>query len=142
MKFNLMQQQMALEDMNMNKEAVAAQRVVKDSLAKQTKEMGGVEAMEELMDELEDGMQEANDIGAALGREMNTGLDADEDDLLAELEGLESDSLAKQLGSVDLGKDPGLSMPSAPVSMPSAPKSKVMTEEEKELAELEKSMAM
>ena len=64
-----------------------------------------------------------------MGASIDTpGLDMDEDDLLAELEGLEA--WAKE-------------MPSAPVQFPDAGTKEVkMTAEEKELAELQASMGM
>jgi len=145
-KMNLEQQQITLESMNLNREALAAQRAAANSMQAQTKAMGGVDAVDETVDQMEDALQDANDIGEALSRQVAMpGIDADEDDLLAELEGLEADDLSDQLGAVDLGDMSGgaVEMPAAPVSYPAAPtKAPAMTAEEKELAELEASMAM
>lgn len=146
-KMTLENQQMTLESMNLNREAFNAQKLAAQSMQAQTKAMGGVDAVDEAMDAVEDGLQDAEEIAEALGRQVNMpGVDADEDDLLAELEGLEADDLSSQLGAVDLGvEDAPISMPSAPVSYPAAPTTaakKEMTAEEKELAELEASMAM
>lgn len=146
-KMTLEQQQITLEAMNLNREALAASKVAAQSMQSQTKAMGGVEAVDETMDQVEDGLNDAEEIAEALGRSVAIpGVDADEDDLLAELEGLEADDLADQLGTVDLGTEPAVEMPSAPISMPAAPNTSVgqrgMTAEEKELAELEASMAM
>ena len=143
-KMTLEQQQITLEAMNLNREALEASKTAAQSMAAQTKAMGGVEAVDETMDAVEDGLNDAEEIAQALGRSVNVpGLDADEDDLLAELEGLEADDLADQLGSVEIAEQP-VSMPSAPLSMPAAPTSAVkqMTDDERELAELEASMAM
>ena len=134
---------MTLESMNLNREALNAQKAAASSMQAQTKAMGGVDAVDEAMDAVEDGLNDAEEIAEALGRQVNApGIDADEDDLLAELEGLEADDLAQQLGSVDLAAEEApISMPSAPISMPAAP-THGMSAEEKELAELEASMAM
>ena len=142
-KMTLEQQLLTLESMNLNREALQAQKAAAQSMQAQTKAMGGVDAVDETMDQIEDGLQDANEIAEALGRSIAApGVDADEDDLLAELEGLEAEDLSAQLGAVDLSEAP-VSMPSAPISMPAAPKGAVqMTDEEKELAELEASMAM
>merc|ERR1712087_188807 len=117
--------------------------------------MGGVDAVEETMDQVEEGLQDAAEIGEAMSRGVNFGADADEDELLAELEGLEQDGLDAQLTSVEgtasvarneeaeLEKE--LMMPSTPFSAPSVPTTKVvqpMTDEDRELAALEASMAM
>jgi len=142
-KMTLENQKMTLEVMNINKETLAAQQAAAKAMQQQTKQMGGVDKVEEIMDSVEDGMQDAQEIQDALSRQIDMpGLDADEDDLLAELEGLEADELATELGTVSLASDSAVEMPSAPVSLPAAGTKKVMTDEERELAELEASMAM
>jgi len=150
-KMTLEAQRLALENMNINRETLEAQKAGVAAMAAATKSMGGVDAVEETMDAVEEGLVDADEIGQALGRSVAMpGLDADEDDMLAELEALEQADLDSQLGNVNLGAsaddeaDLMRVMPSAP--MPSAPKTAVkpreMTEEERELAELEASMAM
>jgi len=142
-------QMLTLESMNMNQEALATQRLAAKTMQTQMTNMGGVDAVEETMDQVEDGLADANEIAEALGRSVAMPGMEDEDELLAELEGLEADDLANDLGQVDLGAasaDAGTTaqeMPSAPISLPSAPSKPVqMTDEERELAELEQSMAM
>ena len=112
-----------------------------------TKSMGGVEAVDSTMDEMEDRMQDAEEIAEAMSRVVSVpGVDMDEEDLLAELAELEQADLEESLGKVEIAKAeaPGVEMPSVPenLSMPAAPTSKPQTQEEKELAELEASMAM
>ena len=120
--------------------------------------MGGVDAVEETMDQIEEGLADADEIGQAMSRTVNAGLDMDDDELLAELESLETDDLTDQLTDLSgLGapaaKAPAMSQEEAELAalnasmdFPSAPKSqpaaRAMTEEEKELAALEASMAM
>jgi len=146
-KITMETQRLALEQANMNREVLDAQREGAAALKKETQKMGGVDAVEETMDDVEEGLQDADEIGQAMARGIGpTGLDADEDDLLAELEQLEQDDVDSSLLSTGLKEEEGLSMPSAPFSAPSAPSStpasRQMTDEERELAELEASMAM
>jgi len=153
-KMTLETQRLALENININRETLEAQRIGAAAMQQATKQMGGVDAVEETMDTVEEGLQDADEIGQAMARSVNVGLDADDDELLEELEGLEQDELNCTLTSV--GKTTALSeeeqlerelmMPSAPFSAPSAPtsvpKAREMTDEERELAALEASMAM
>ena len=139
-KINLENQKLTMESMNMNAEIIEAQRVVTTSMQAQVKKMGGVDKVEELMDQVEDAQTDAQEIQNAMNRQMNVpGLDQDDDELLAELDGLEEAQLAAELSTVDLGR--AVVMPSAPISLPAAGTKKVMTDEERELAELEASMA-
>ena len=125
----------ALEQMNMTKVATSAMKTGAQTIAAETAAIG-IDEVDKLMDSVEDGLADANEIGDAMSRQIDhPGVDADEDDLAKELEGL------LQEGSSEVG-NAGASMPSAPVSMPAAPKGTPQTAEEKELAELEASMAM
>lgn len=130
---------MAMESMNLNQELLEAQREANDAMQSGMKKMGGVDAVEETMADIEEGLQDADEIGQALGRGVSVPGDADEDELLAELEGYEADDLANQIGNVGLEEAKAPEFASAPISMPNAPTtsaSKAMTEEERELAEL------
>ena len=139
-KINLENQKLTMESMNMNAEILEAQRVVTTSMQAQMKKMGGVEKVEEQMDAMDDAMTDAQEIQNAMNRQMNVpGLDQDDDDLLADLEGLQEAQLAAELVKVELGH--AVVMPSAPISLPAAGTKKVMTDEERELAELEAAMA-
>ena len=98
--------------------------------------------------------QDAEEIQTELSRVIAVpGLD-DDDDLLAELEGLEADDLASEMSNIGLADGgtgsaaptaaasaPLKEMPAVPISLPAAPTTTAMTEEERELAELEASMA-
>mmetsp|Transcript_713 Transcript_713/g.1917 ORF Transcript_713/g.1917 Transcript_713/m.1917 type:complete len:233 (+) Transcript_713:151-849(+) len=142
-KMTLENQKLTMEQMKINAGMLEAQKLAAQAMQEETKKMGGVDKVEEIMDQVEDGLQDAAEIQDALGRQVDMpGVDADEDDLLAELEGLEEDALAADLGTVDLGADAAVDMPSTPISLPAAGQKKVMTDEERELAELEASMAM
>jgi len=156
-KMTLETQRLALESMNINAAALEAQKAGAAAMTQATKRMGGVDAVEETMDQVEEGLQDADEIGQAMSRSINTGLDQDDDELLAELEELEQDDLTSQLTNTSIGAMPSagtaaiseedelaaLGMDMA--AFPSAPKTqakKAMTDEERELAELEASMAM
>ncbi len=122
-------------------------------MQEKVKQMGGVDKVEELMDELEDAQTDAREIQEAMGRQLDLpGIDADDDELLAELDGGMEEELAADLSKLDLGR--AVEMPSAPISvchafiksscrhsLPAAGTKKVMTDEERELAELEAAMA-
>ena len=45
--------------------------------------MGGVDAVEETMDTVEEGLQDAAEIGEAMSRAIGPSVDADDDELLA-----------------------------------------------------------
>jgi hypothetical protein len=139
-KINLENQKLTMEAMKMNAEIIDAQRVAAKSMQEQVKQMGGVDKVEELMDEVEDAQTDAREIQEAMGRQLDLpGIDADDDELLAELDGLMEEDLAADLAKVELGR--AVEMPSAPISLPAAGTKKVMTDEERELAELEAAMA-
>lgn len=159
-KLTLETQRMALENVNITRAVLEAQKDGAKAMQKATQDMGGVDGVEETMDSVEEGLQDADEIGQAMSRQVNTGLDMDDDELLAELEGLEQDDLADQLTNFSVSSTPAskqtqqlaeeaelealnatMNFPSAPASRPAAAK-KEMTEEERELAELEASMAM
>jgi len=144
-------QLLTLESMNINREALEAQKFANAAIGEEVRKMGGVDAVAEVIDNVEEGLQDAHEIQEELGRVVGMpGIDDDEDELLAELEGLEEEQLAEEIGKVDLGTNAEAlkGMPKAPqeelLSLPAAGTKKVaaMTDEERELAELEASMAM
>ena len=139
-KINLENTRLTMESMNMTAEIIDTQKVVTTSMQAQMKKMGGVEKVEEQMDAMDDAMTDAQEIQNAMNRQMNVpGLDQDDDELLAELEGLQEAQLAAEMSKVEIGR--AVVMPSAPISLPAAGTKKVMTDEERELAELEAAMA-
>jgi len=79
-------QKLALEQLNINKEVLDAQRAGAATMASVAAAMGGVDAVDDAMGQIEEGLADANEIGEALSRPVAGGLDMDEDDLLAELE--------------------------------------------------------
>jgi len=146
-KITMETQKLSLEAVNINAEVIATQKYATSALTAGVKAMGGVDAVEELADNTEEALADADEIGQAMSRPINAGSDATDDDLLAELEQLENDSLDEALLATNHTIDDGQalpSMPEAPFSAPSVPTRApaTMTDEERELAELEASMAM
>lgn len=138
---------LALEQMNVTREVLQASKTAASEMKSMTAAMGGVEGVEELQDDIQEGMQDAEDIQAAISNPMSLpGMEGlDDDELLAELEGMEEEDLAAELSKVEIAAPSGgVAMPAAPTSqpLPSAPTSAISAEEEDELAALERSMAM
>merc|ERR1712146_182405 len=135
---------MALENMQLNREVLNAQKQAASAMQREVKTMGGADGVEETIDQVEEGLQDAQEIGEAMSRAVGPQLDEDDDELLAELEALSQDDLDSTL--LDVGSTTqatSMQLPDAGFSMPAAPTAQVqMTQEEKELAELEASMAM
>ena len=147
MKSNLEKQKFAMQSMNRNIANTAQIKTNKKALRKQIKTMGGAEKVDEVMDEADEALTEAQEIDVAMNRQLG-GNEVDEDELNAEFddalnaefdEGQMEEKLAADLSKVDLGR--AVVMPSAPISLPAAGTKKIMTDEERELAELEAAMA-
>ena len=152
-KINLENQKLTMEAMKMNAEILDTQKMAAKSMVEQVKQMGGVDKVAETQDEIEDAMQDAREIQDVMNNPLALpGIDADDDELLAELDGLMEEELAADLSKVELSR--AVEMPSAPISvchafiksscrhsLPAAGTKKVMTDEERELAELEAAMA-
>jgi charged multivesicular body protein 6 len=137
MIMNLEQQVHALESMKTGKVAADALKIGNAEFKREIEKLGGVDGIDEVMDQAQENLEDHDEVFSALARETNMpGVEADDDQLAKELEDLMGEDLTEELGKVDLG---GQAMPSAPVDFPAAP-TKAMTQEEKELAELEASM--
>lgn len=94
-----------------------------------------IDKVEDVMDEIEDQTAIAGEISDAISRPIaGYGMDADEDDLLAELEELEQEGLDEQL--LDVGNEPvsNISLPTIPTHTPAVPKPAESLDDE--LAEL------
>ena len=133
-KMNLENLKLTILSLNMNSrtnDALAdGMKVMQDKV----KKIGGGEKVEELMDGLEEGYADVREIDNAMNRQPG-GIDADDDELNAEFDGLMEKELAADLSKVDLGR--AVEMTSAPISLPAAGTKNIMTDEERELAELE-----
>jgi len=156
-QFNLEQQAMGIESGSITVDVVNGMKQGKElasNLAKQIK----VEDVEDLQEDIAEQMQIQEDVDQLLGS--NVGMDDDEDELLAELEGLEEDdeeleelealgdeedelkNLESEFNDANLDSTPDL--PSAPAGKVKVQNSAVAEDDEdaKELAALEAEMAM
>lgn len=96
-----------------------------------------VDKVHDLMDEVAEQQEIAQEISDAISNPVGFGQDADEDDLLAELEELEQEELDKRL--LDVGPSPVMDeLPSVPTAEPAAAAStsRRAQEEDDEMNEL------
>jgi len=133
-RMTIEQQVMTLEGANVSLEAMNAMKMGAQSMKSIHKDMN-IDQVDDTMDEIREQMDIANEINEAISQPLGGDV-LDEDELLAELEDLEQESLDEQL----LGtKTPVAAMPSAPTKAPV--KKKAVIDEDAELAALEASMA-
>ncbi|KAL5962198.1 Charged multivesicular body protein 4a [Taenia solium] len=129
----LQAQRNALDSALMNKNILDTMKTVNSAMKNIHKDMD-VDKVHDLMDNVNEQQEIANEIAAAIS--MPTGTDlVDEDDLLRELEELTEEDVAEKLLDVhDVGE-----LPAIPVGEPTRPKSKPSkkAEEASELANLE-----
>jgi charged multivesicular body protein 4 len=143
---NLQSQVNTLESARVTAETFNAQRQGLQAIKGIHQQMD-VDNVEEVMDEIQEGMEMNQEIQDAIGRPVGPLGDLDNDDLMAELDGMMDDE------DVDLGlteekkvDSPSVVVPNVPDGpvLPTAPTGEVrvkeQTEEEKELAELEAMM--
>jgi len=137
-KMTLESQIMSLESSVQNMETFKAMKAGQEAM-KQVRKNVDVDNVDDMMDEIREEMETANEISEAIGRPVDDVFD--EDELLSELNELEEQDLEEQL----------LSEPKAdatPFNMPDAPMGGLTKdvaeeeEEEKALRELEASLAM
>ncbi|XP_013775871.1 charged multivesicular body protein 4b-like [Limulus polyphemus] len=128
-------QREALENANTNTEVLKVMGVAAKAL-KNTHEMD-IDDVQNLMDEVQEQQEVANEISDAISNPVGFGHDIDDDDLLQELEDLEQEEVDQQLLNV---AEPSMEkLPNPPQAEPSRPrKAKVHHEEDdddiKELA--------
>ncbi|KAJ1858075.1 ESCRT-III subunit protein snf7 [Coemansia sp. RSA 2703] len=149
-RLTLEAQVMTIEGANVNLEMMKAMEKGKDAMKQIHKDLD-IDKVDTTMDEIREQMDLANGISEAISQPQLFGAEIDEDELTAELEGLEQEELDKQL----------LNAESAPVALPHVPaqkqaqkqaqqkqaqparKASVSEEDEDdELAELRESMRM
>ncbi|KAI3387577.1 hypothetical protein SNEBB_001029 [Seison nebaliae] len=112
-----------LENANSNAEVLKAMQQGAKALKGAHKELGDVDNVHELMDDIQEQHTMVEEINNAISNPMNMGIDADEDELLAELEEMEQEEINKKmLGVADNVTDP---LPSVPASEPVKAKSQV-----------------
>ena len=80
---------LALEQMNVTREVLTAQKTAASEMKSMTAALGGIEGVDELQADIQEGMDDAQDIQTSISTPMTMpGVDGlDDDELLAELEG-------------------------------------------------------
>lgn len=126
-------QRECLENASTNTEVLKAMGSAAKALKKAHNNMD-VDKVHDLMDDVAEQQEIANEISDAISNPVGFGQDMDEDDLLAELEELEQEDLDEKL--LDVGPI-GDDLPSVPTSEPAASRKVAATEDDDELKELE-----
>jgi len=146
-RLTIEQQLMAIEDANINVEAIGAMRSGANALRNIHGTLN-IDKVDDVMDEIRDQMDLAKDITDAISQPVGFGQDFDDDELSKELDDLEQESLDSQIldvrgpiaGPVDHNVTDPLKFPVAPNNVP--PVVDGLSAEERELKELEASMAV
>ncbi|KAL5246635.1 hypothetical protein ACHWQZ_G018748 [Mnemiopsis leidyi] len=125
-------QREALENANTNTEVLRNMGYAAKALEGAHKQVGDVDKVHDLMDDIAEQQDLANEISAAISSPMGFGNDVDEDELLAELEGMEQEEMDRQFLDMPSAALPDL--PSVPTSAPTKTKSTV--EEDEDMAAL------
>uniref|UniRef100_A0A7S2I1T2 Uncharacterized protein n=1 Tax=Helicotheca tamesis TaxID=374047 RepID=A0A7S2I1T2_9STRA len=137
-KMTLETQVMNLESAAQNAETFGAMKTGTDAMKKIRQDVG-IEKVDDMMDDIREEMETANEISNAIAQPIDP-LMTDEDELLAELEGLEQDDLEAEL----LKPTPAAK---TEIDLPSVPSSKLpevagaSKDEEEELRKLEAEIA-
>jgi len=79
-----------------------------------------VDDVHDMMDDIQEQTELANEISDAIGTSMGMGQDIDEDDLAAELEELEQEDLDEQMLNLKAPSS-GVTLPSVPTALPASP---------------------
>ena len=124
-QFTMEQQCMMLEQAITQVETVSAMKTGQQAMAAQQAKMGGIDAVEDVMDDIAEQQQDQEEITDALAQGIGGGLMGlmDDEELLAELDELEPEDLDAQLldlGPVASGPIPGVAAPVAAAPEPAA----------------------
>lgn len=127
-------QREALENANTNTEVLKNMSVAAKAM-KAAHENMDIDKVDDLMAEITEQQEVAQEISDVISRPVGFGEDYDEDELMAELEELEQEELDKNLLDIQGVED---SLPSVPsTSLPSKPAKKKEEEDEDDMADLE-----
>jgi len=150
-RLTIEQQLMAIEDANVNVEAISAMRSGASALRNIHGNLN-INKVDDVMDEIRDQMDLAKEITDAISQPVGFGQEFDDDELSKELDDLEQEALDSQIldvrgpinGKVDNKADDvtnSVAFPVAPNNVP-PPAADGLSAEERELKELEASMAV
>jgi len=148
-KTNIEMQVMALENAANNKEVLSAMRVGASALSKAVIDTN-VEKVDDVMDEINEAMALADELGEAMAQSIGPAMD--EDELNSELAEMESELMDEELISAPAvpvkavsSPEPAIKEPDAApkvASKPSKAVEKPLSKEDEELRELEMQMGM
>ncbi|XP_047203931.1 charged multivesicular body protein 4b [Girardinichthys multiradiatus] len=128
-------QREALENANTNTEVLKNMGLAAKAM-KSAHENMDIDKVDDLMADITEQQELAQEISDVISRPVGFGEDYDEDELVAELEELEQEELDKNLLVVEGTED--VSLPNVPsTSLPSKPAKKKVEEEEDDMADLE-----
>ncbi|XP_060074225.1 charged multivesicular body protein 4b-like [Ylistrum balloti] len=125
-------QKEALENANTNTEVFKVMGDAAKAMKGAHKDLD-VDQVHDMMDEVADQQEIANEISEAISNPVGFGEDVDEDDLLAELEELEQEGLDEQLLNVGPALD---DLPSVPTQEPKTKRKTARPEEDDDMREL------
>lgn len=125
-------QREALENASTNTEVLKIMGYAAKALKNAHQDMD-VDKVHDLMDDVAEQQEIANEISEAISNPVGFGSEVDDDELMAELEELEQEELDEQLLNVEPAV--GETLPSVPSAEPAKP-SKVATEEDEDMKEL------
>ncbi|XP_029824226.2 charged multivesicular body protein 4b [Ixodes scapularis] len=133
-------QREALENANTNTEVLKIMGLAAKAL-KNAHENMDVDKVHDLMDEVQEQQEIANEISEAISNPVGFGTDVDDDELLEELESLEQEELDEKL--IDVAGPATENLPEVPTAEPArvpaaASKAKVAVEEDPDMMELAK----
>jgi len=130
-------QREALENASTNTEVLKAMHTASQSLKRAHQDLD-VDKIADLMDDIQEQQDVANEISEAISNPVGFGADIDEDELLNELDELEQEELDRNLISLPSGVSDDVGLPSVPAdSLPSGPtKAKAVEEDDDDMAEL------
>ncbi|KAM7421916.1 hypothetical protein PAMA_010137 [Pampus argenteus] len=128
-------QREALENANTNTEVLKNMGMAAKAM-KAAHENMDIDKVDDLMAEINEQQEVAQEISDVISRPIGFGQDYDEDELMAELEELEQEELDKNL--LEVGGTEDVPLPSVPsTSLPSRPAKKKEEEDEDDMADLE-----
>ncbi|XP_008406414.1 charged multivesicular body protein 4b-like [Poecilia reticulata] len=128
-------QREALENANTNTEVLKNMGFAAKAM-KAAHENMDIDKVDDLMADITEQQELAQEISDVISRPVGFGEDYDEDELMAELEELEQEELDKNLLEIEGTED--VSLPSVPsTSLPSQPAKKKVEEDEDDMADLE-----
>ncbi|KAL9646998.1 hypothetical protein ABK040_013852 [Willaertia magna] len=129
------QMKLTLENAATDVETLKSQQIASKTLKQVFKETGGIDKVEDIMEDIQETMATANELGDALAQDIGSGTVIDEGELEDELDLLEQEEFDKQM----LGMQ-GTKVPKGPIKTTGTAtkvKAKPRSEEEDELAQLE-----